>query len=87
MTTATILETEDGPVLSLSPDAVETLGLKQGTALEVSVEGSSVLLRPSQRQRSKYTIEELLAQCNYSLPMDEEERQWLDAPRVGRELI
>ena len=86
MATATILETEDGPALSLSQDAIDALGLKEGSALEVSIEGSSVLLRPS-KQRKKYKIEDLLAECDYSLPMDEEERAWIDAPRVGRELI
>jgi antitoxin ChpS len=85
MATATILETESGPALSISSDAVEALGLKDGSALDVSIDGASVILRP--RKRSKYSLEELLSQCDYSIPMDEEERAWLDAPRLGRELI
>jgi antitoxin ChpS len=87
MATATILDTKDGPALSLSQDAIDALGLRKGSMLEVSIEGSSLLLRLSRRRRPKYTAEELLAQCDFSIPMSDEDREWIDAPRVGRELI
>jgi len=54
-------------------------------AFDVTVEGESFVLRP--RRKPKYTLQELLDQCDFSIPMDQEERDWLDAPRVGRELI
>jgi antitoxin ChpS len=43
------------------------------------------------RLKPRYTLEELLAKCDYSQPMtpeerDPEEREWIDAPPVGREL-
>lgn len=34
-----------------------------------------------------YTAEELLAECDPGVPITNEEREWLDAPCVGRELI
>ena len=33
----------------------------------------------------KYTLEGLLAQCDLSLPMSQEEIDWMNDPPVGRE--
>ena len=37
--------------------------------------------------RRRYTLEQLLAQCDFSKRLGKEERDWLDAPRAGREAI
>ena len=39
------------------------------------------------RKRPKYTLDELLAQCDPDAPITEEERMWMDLPPVGREII
>jgi antitoxin ChpS len=39
------------------------------------------------QQRPRYTLDELLAQCNPKAPRRREEREWLDAKPVGGELI
>jgi antitoxin ChpS len=85
MATLTILETEKGPALSIPKSEVEDLHLEGVSSLDVTLEGESFVLRP--RKKPGYTLQELLDQCDYSIPMDEEEREWLDAPRVGHELI
>jgi hypothetical protein len=36
--------------------------------------------------RKRYTLDELLAQCDSSAPLTDEDRAWLDFPSVGREL-
>ena len=53
----------------------------------LAVEGDKLILKA--QKRPKYTVEELLAQCDYSAPLErtEEELEWLNAPPVGRELI
>ena len=33
-----------------------------------------------------YTLEELLADMDYSEPLSAEDREWLDAPAVGKEV-
>jgi antitoxin ChpS len=38
------------------------------------------------KPRPRYTLAELLAASDYSQPLPAEEREWLDAPPVGREL-
>ena len=35
--------------------------------------------------RPRYTLDELLAESVYSQPLPPEEREWVDAPAVGRE--
>ncbi|WP_193755159.1 hypothetical protein [Kerstersia gyiorum] len=37
--------------------------------------------------RRRYTLDELLAASDYPLVLTKEDREWLDAPPVGRELI
>ncbi|WP_341647235.1 transcriptional regulator [Thauera sp. SDU_THAU2] len=37
--------------------------------------------------RVRYTLDELLAESDYSQPLPAEEREWVDAPTVGRELL
>lgn len=37
--------------------------------------------------RVRYTLDELLAQCDLSAELTAQEREWLDAPAVGREVL
>jgi len=41
--------------------------------------------KPSARPR--YTLDELLVNCDSSADLTEQEREWLDAPTVGNEVI
>ena len=43
--------------------------------------GGSVMMAVPKR----YTLAELVAQCDPSLPLSKEEQEWLDAPAVGLE--
>lgn len=40
-----------------------------------------------QSPRSSHKIEDLLAQGDYSQPLSAEDREWMDSPPVGKELI
>ncbi|WP_075292565.1 AbrB/MazE/SpoVT family DNA-binding domain-containing protein [Pararhizobium arenae] len=75
-----------GSVMMTVPKPVlDELGLSANTKLEVTVEDGKLVAVP--RSRPKYTLEELLAQCDLSVPMSDEEREWMDSPPVGREII
>jgi antitoxin ChpS len=39
------------------------------------------------KPRLRYTLAELLAMSDYSQPQPAEEREWVDAPAVGGELL
>ena len=49
------------------------------------VGGGRLVVEPNPRPR--YTFAELLAASDYAQPQPPEEREWVDAPAVGRELI
>jgi antitoxin ChpS len=80
-----------GSVMVVVPPAMlDQLHLKAGATVGLAVEGERLILEPQTKPR--YTLEELLAKCDYSQPLppgdtDPEEREWLDAPAVGRELL
>jgi antitoxin ChpS len=49
------------------------------------VSGGRLVVEPQLSPR--YTLDELLAASDYSKSQPPEEREWVDAPAVGRELI
>jgi len=78
---------EDGDLLTLTvtPELKERLQLRKGQLVELEVEDNHLVVR--QQRRKKYTLQELLDQCDFSIPPSPEDREWIDAPAVGREII
>jgi antitoxin ChpS len=72
-------------MLALPPAILELLDLKAGNAVAVKVNGRRLVIEPENRPR--YTLDELLAQCHSRARRSKEDREWLDAPPVGRELL
>jgi antitoxin ChpS len=72
-------------MLSIPPAILELLNLQAGATVGVSVDGGRLMIEPHPRPR--YTLAELLAASDYSQPKRREEREWVDAPAVGREII
>lgn len=50
-------------------------------------EGANPDPHQARRGRVRYTLDELLAQTDHVHPLPPEQREWLDAPAVGREVI
>jgi antitoxin ChpS len=66
------------------PKAIlESLDLAPNSKVGLSVSGGRLIVEPHPRPR--YTLAELMAQCDLSAPMTEETRAWHDAAPVGRE--
>lgn len=59
-------------------------GIEEGQSVALKVEDGALVARPTQK---RYTLAELLAQCDFSKPMSANEREWIDAPAKGRELL
>ena len=72
-------------MLAVPPALLNLLRLKVGATVAVEVENGRLIVEPQQRPR--YTLEDLLAASDYSQPQPPEEREWVDAPAVGRELL
>jgi antitoxin ChpS len=72
-------------MLTVPPAILDMLGLQEGATVAIAVDGGRLVIDP--RLRPRYTMAELLAASDFSEPLTPEEREWIDAPPVGRELI
>lgn len=41
----------------------------------------------SQPRKSRYDLAELIRQCDADAPLSAEDRAWMDAPAIGREVL
>jgi antitoxin ChpS len=75
-----------GSVMLAVPRAVlDVLGLRSGAKVGIAIERGRLVVDPPKRPR--YTLDELLAQCDGKARRTKEEREWLGSKPVGRELI
>lgn len=72
-------------MLAVPPAILEQLQLKVGATVGLAVDGERLVMQP--RPKPRYTLEELLANSDFSQPIPQEDREWLDAPPIGRELL
>lgn len=83
--TATLRTVGGSVMMAIPKPLLETLGVAANAKLDLVVEDGKLIAVP--RKRPKYTLEELMAQCDLDAPWSEEEREWLDLEPVGREII
>ena len=82
----TTLRTVGGSVMFAIPKPIlEGLGLSPNTQVGLSVSEGRLIVDPHPRPR--YTLAELMGQCDLSAPATEESRAWLEAEPVGREIL
>jgi antitoxin component of MazEF toxin-antitoxin module len=73
---------------TLPADMVKEMNLRQGQQVKVAREGRKITLEPVKMHAPKrYTLKQILASCDFSLPKSEDEIAWENAPRMGREVI
>lgn len=80
-------------MLAVPPALLSVLQLQPGAKVGIAVESGRLVVQP--RTRPRYTLEDLLAQCNAtgrrskqsSSRRSKEDREWLNSKPVGRELI
>ena len=74
-----------GSVMLAVPSALlDVLHLKVGAAVGIAVDGGRLVIEAKPKPR--YTLDELLAASDYEQPSTQEERDWIDASPVGREI-
>ncbi len=75
-----------GSVMLAVPRAVlDVLGLRPGAKVGIAIERGRLVVEPPKRPR--YTLNELLAQCDSKARRTKADREWLENKPVGRELI
>jgi len=72
-------------MLAVPPALLDVLHLRPGAKVGLAVRNGRLVVEPQQRPR--YTLDELLAQCNAKARRSKEEREWLDDKPTGGELI
>jgi antitoxin ChpS len=72
-------------MLAIPPAILDLLHLEVGAIVGLEVDGERLVIDPKVKPR--YTLAELLDASDYSQPQPLEEREWIDAPSVGGELL
>lgn len=72
-------------MLAVPPALLDQLSLKAGDAVGIAVEQGRLVVAATPRPR--YTLAELLAASDYADGLSEEDRDWIDAAPVGREIL
>ncbi len=82
----TMLRKVGGSVmLAVPPVILDLLHLHSGATVGLAVEHGRLVVEPTPRPR--YSLDELLAQCDASAEVSAEDRTWLDGKPVGSELL
>jgi len=72
-------------MLAVPPAVLDMLHLHAGATVGLVVDGGRLIVEPQLRPR--YTLDELLAQCDPAAELTQEDREWLDAKTKGGELL
>lgn len=72
-------------MLAVPPALLDVLHLAAGATVGLAVDHGCLVVNPNPRPR--YTLDELLAQCDASAEISAEDREWLNAAPVGNELL
>lgn len=70
-------------MLAVPPALLDVLHLTAGSKVGLAVDNGRLVVEP--QTRPGYKLAELLAASDYAQPQPAEEREWVDAPAVGRE--
>jgi antitoxin ChpS len=72
-------------MLAVPPALLDVLHLRAGAKVGLTVQSGRLVVEV--RPRPRYTLDELLAQCNPKARRRDEDREWLDDKPAGGELI
>lgn len=80
---STYLRKVGGSVMLVVPPAVlEMMDLSAGSRVNLAAEKGRLIV-----EKPKYTLEELLSQCDPNAPMSDEDKAWINGRPVGKELL
>jgi antitoxin ChpS len=85
MHTTTLRKVGGSVMLAVPPAVLDILDLHAGAIVGVVVDGGRLIIEPQRPLR--YSLDELLAQCEPAADAAGEEREWLAGSPVGDELI
>ena len=72
-------------MLAVPPALLDVLHLGAGAKVDLAVKSGRLIVE--RQERPRYTLEEILSQCDSKAPIGREERGWLASEAVGGEFI
>ena len=72
-------------MLAVPPALLAILRLRPGAKVGIAVHSGRLIVEPNPRPR--YSLSDLLAQCNPKSVRRKQDREWLHSKPTGRELI
>lgn len=85
MHTVTLRQVGGSVMLSLPKPFLEQFALKAKSSVGVSIDNGRIVVEPS--AKPKYSLAELLAQCDPSAPFSQETLDWANDGAVGDEEV
>lgn len=81
----TSLRKVGGSVMMSVPRAfLDQMDLSVGSTVDIGLKPGRMVVKPA---KPKYSLEELLAQCDFSQEISHEELEWMDSSAIGQEVI
>ncbi|MGY2047924.1 AbrB/MazE/SpoVT family DNA-binding domain-containing protein [Methylobacterium sp. JK268] len=71
-------------MLTVPPALLDLLHLSAGAKVGLAIEGGRLVVEP--QPRSRYTLDELIAQCDPEADPPADDAAWLDVEPAGREI-
>lgn len=85
MRSATLRQSGGSVIVSLPKAFLDKLGLKANAPVDIDLVEDKIVI--ARRSPGRIGLEARLALCDPSLPPTAEEREWLDTPSVGDEIL
>lgn len=73
-------------MVAVPPAVLAAAGWSSSSTVDIAfdAQSNSVVLRSAE---PRYSLEELMAQCDFAVPMSDKDREWFASPAVGREIV
>lgn len=85
MYTTSLRKVGGSVMMAVPPALLDMLHIGAGTTVAVEIDHGRLVVEPQLRPR--YTLDELLAECDASASISDEDQAWLDSGPVGNELL
>lgn len=85
MLTATLRNVGGSVMMAIPRTLLDGLGFTANTKVALRLNDGELIVAPL--ARPKYKLADLIAQCDINAPESAEEREWLDIPSIGKEII
>ncbi|MCY4622303.1 MAG: antitoxin [bacterium] len=85
MRTAVLRQVGGSVMLAVPPALLDVLEVRSGSTVDLDIDAGRLIVVP--RRPPRYTLEDLIAQCDQTAPPDDDDLTWIDGAALGKELL